>query len=262
MSILEIDHVGYKWCPAYIAQYLVDVCDDRPVKKMKKSAKNYFNLSVRGQKTFTDTCPIFDRNPTDKQPPIFHRNLTDRWPILDRYSTDILPNISPTLYRYLTETLETNIPPTIYRYWTGTWPIYQQHLTDILPRRNWRHSVDTRSNTNRLLTDKILIDYRSIIVWLSTGYRTAFSRQLTEYRPNVNWYIPTMDNTHSHRGSLKSKSIQNFTQCNLIRRNKGKRTYLTVELTSRSTCHDAVNLWTEKECCLAVDFYSRLFLAH
>lgn len=183
----------------------------------------------------TDTRPIFDRH--------FTEHITDTSQIFDWNARD--------------------------QYTTDNWQILDRNLTDIRPRRNWRHSVDTRSNTNRLLTDTILIDHRSIIVWLSTGYRTAISRQLTEYRPNVNRYIPTviltkilMDNAHSQRASLKSKSIQNFTQCNLIRRNKGKRTYLTVKLTSRSTCHDAVNLWTEKECCLAVDFYSRLFLAH
>ena len=102
-------------------------------------------------------------------------------------------------------------------------------------------------------------------------YSTKFINwALEEYRPTIDrvfidMYIEgnrnTDGTTHSNRDSLKSRSVKNFTQRTLIAK-KGRRTYLTVELSSWSTFHDHLNLSTEKESCFAADFYSRLVLFH
>ena len=100
-------------------------------------------------------------------------------------------------------------------------------------------------------------------------YSTEFiNGVLEEYRPTIDrvfidMYIDgnrnTDGTTHSNRDSLKSRSVKNFTQRTLIAKT-GRRTYLTVELSSWSTCHDHLSLSTERESCFAADFYSTLVL--
>ena len=72
-------------------------------------------------------------------------------------------------------------------------------------------------------------------------YSTKFINwALEEYRPTIDrvfidMYIEgnrnTDGTTHSNRDSLKSRSVKNFTQRTLIAK-KGRRTYLTAELSS------------------------------